>query len=187
MDHPRWAQWRVSTYRWATAAAITAFCGYGASSYYDYGENIYYQDDAVYSGGQQVATSDQYVAAAEQIATSIPPTKNPEWMSLGVFAATQDGQATVPTPTMFFQLNVSKEGIIGGTFRNTTTNTTQPLEGAVDKNSQRAAWVISGKTRPLMEAGLFNLTKESTPTLLHFADGQTQQWLLVRLDEPKEK
>ena len=37
-----------------------------------------------------------------------------------------------------------------------------------------------------METGIFNLTKESAPTLVHFADGQTQQWLLVRLEEPQE-
>ena len=165
---------------------MTAWCGYGASSYYDYGENIYYQEGAVYSDGQQVATEEQYAAAAEEIATAAPQTKNPDWMTLGVFAVTQDGQASGPTPTMFLQLNVSKEGIIAGTFRNTSTNTTQTIEGAVDKQSQRAAWVISGKTRPLMETGIFNLTKDASPALLHFENGQTQQWLLVRLEEPKE-
>ena len=51
----------------------------------------------------------------------------------------------------------------------------------VDKQSQRAAWLISGKTRPIMETGIFNLTKDTAPALVHFADGQTQQWLLVRL------
>jgi hypothetical protein len=37
-----------------------------------------------------------------------------------------------------------------------------------------------------METGIYNLTKDTAPALVHFADGQTQQWLLVRLDEPKE-
>ncbi len=187
MEHPRWANWRVNRpYRWATAALLTGWCGYGSSSYYDYGENIYYQDDAVYSEGQQIATADQYLAAAEQIATSIPPVKDPDWMPLGVFAMTQDSKASGPTPTMFLQLNVSKEGIIAGTLQNTGTNTTQTVEGMVDKNSQRAAWVATGKSRPLMETGVFNLTKDTAPALLHFEDGQTQQWLLVRMDEPKQ-
>jgi hypothetical protein len=35
-----------------------------------------------------------------------------------------------------------------------------------------------------METGIGNLTKEATPTLVHFADGTTQQWLLVRMDKP---
>ncbi len=46
--------------------------------------------------------------------------------------------------------------------------------------------MISAKTRPLMEVGIFNLTKDTAPALVHFADGQTQQALLVRLEEPKE-
>jgi hypothetical protein len=187
MEHPRWAAWRVNApYRWATAALLTGWCGYGSESYYDYGENIYYQEGAVYSEGQQIATADQYAAAAEQIATSIPQVKDPDWMPLGVFAMTQDGKASGPTPTMFLQLNVSKEGIIAGTLQNTGTNTTQTIEGMVDKKSQRAAWVVTGKSRPLMETGIFNLTKDTAPALLHFDDGQTQQWLLVRMDEPKQ-
>ncbi len=59
------------------------------------------QDGAVYSDGQQIATAEQYTTAAEQIATSIPPAQNPDWMTLGVFAITQDGQASGPAPTMF--------------------------------------------------------------------------------------
>jgi hypothetical protein len=35
-----------------------------------------------------------------------------------------------------------------------------------------------------METGIYNLTKDDAPALLHFSDGQTQQWLMVRLDEP---
>jgi hypothetical protein len=171
-------------YRWAAAAALAGWWGFsGAESYYDYGENMYYQDGAVYSDGQQIATADQYAAAAEQIATSVPPVANPDWMPLGVFAVTQDGQASGPAPTLYLQLNISKEGIIAGSLQNTTTGTAQPVEGMVDKNSQRAAFVIAGKTRPLMECGIFNLTKDTAPALVHFPDGQTQQWLLVRMDD----
>jgi hypothetical protein len=35
-----------------------------------------------------------------------------------------------------------------------------------------------------METGIANLTKESTPALIHFPDGTTQQWLLVRMEKP---
>jgi hypothetical protein len=37
-----------------------------------------------------------------------------------------------------------------------------------------------------METGIANLIKDEAPALLHSADGQTQQWLLVRLEEPEE-
>jgi hypothetical protein len=86
---------------------------------------------------------------------------------------------------MYLQLAVSKQGMISGTYQNTATNTTDAVEGMVDKQSQRAAWTAQGKTRPLMETGIVNLTQESAPALVHFADGTTQQWLLVRLDKPQ--
>ena len=56
----------------------------------------------------------------------------------------------------------------------------------IDKTSQRAAWGVAGQERPIMETGIANLTQDQAPALIHFADGQTQQWLLVRLEEPKQ-
>jgi len=64
--------------------------------------------------------------------------------------------------------------------------TSQPVEGMVDKNSQRAAWVVSGTKRPLMEVGIFNLTKDTAPALVHFENAEPQQVLLIRMDEPKK-
>jgi hypothetical protein len=107
-----------------------------------------------------------------------------DWMPLGVFAMTSDGQPTRVDPTMFLQLAVSKQGVISGTFQNTATNAAQAIEGMVDKQTQRAAWTAVGKSRPLMETGISNLTQDTTATLVHFPDGTTQQWLLVRMDKP---
>jgi hypothetical protein len=56
-----------------------------------------------------------------------------------------------------------------------------------DKKSQRVAWNVVDQQRPIMETGLSNLTKDTAPALIHFADGQTQQWLMVRLDDPSAK
>ena len=56
----------------------------------------------------------------------------------------------------------------------------------VDQKSQRSAWTITEKSWPVMETGISNLTQDTAPALLHFEDGQTQQWLLVRIEEPKE-
>ncbi len=154
---------------------------------YSYGENIYYQDDSVYYGDKAVATAEQYTEQAEQIATSVPEAdpEAVEWLSLGVFALTMDGQSTGAEPTKFLQLAVSKEGIISGTLQDTAADSVQSIEGMVDKKSQRAAWTVVNKTRPIMETGINNLAADTAPALVHFADGQTQQWLLVRLEEPK--
>jgi hypothetical protein len=105
-------------------------------------------------------------------------------MPLGVFALTPDGQASGPEPSLFLQLAISKQGVLSGTLYNSATNSTQAIEGMVDKETQRSAWYVTGKTRPIMETGVANLTEDAAPALVHFADGQTQQWLMVRLEEP---
>jgi hypothetical protein len=142
----------------------------------------------VYYGDEPVATQEEYAAQAEAIATNIPNVKPAaeDWMSLGVFAVTSDGEPTGAEPTLFLQLAVSKQGVLSGTLQNTTTESVQSIEGMVDKQTQRAAWTAVGKTRPLMETGIINLTQDTSPALVHFADGTTQQWLLVRIDKPDD-
>jgi hypothetical protein len=180
----------VNWWGWATFGAVTSWLPWGWSQpvSYSYGDNVYYEGDQVYYGDQPVATAEEYAQQAETIATSVPEEKPaPEdWMPLGVFAVTQDGEPSGVDPTMYLQLAVSKQGIIAGTFQNTTTDSVQYVEGMVDKQTQRAAWTAEGKTRPLMETGIVNLTQDTAPALVHFDDGSTQQWLLVRLDKPEQ-
>jgi hypothetical protein len=182
-DNPLWGAWAITRpFRWATWGGVVGWVNYGWTdpAYYNYGENVYY-------GDQAVCSAEEYAQQAEAIAASAPETvpDNAQWMSLGVFALSQDGQKAGPEPTLFLQLVISKEGILSGTLHNTTNNTTQNIEGMVDKASQRAAWNVAGKSRPIMETGMNNLTQDSSPALIHFADGQTQQWLMVRLNEPQ--
>jgi hypothetical protein len=173
---------------WAAWDGLTDWVDYGWSEpiYYNYGENVYYEDGSVYYGDQPVCTEEEYAAQAEAIVMSAPETAPAaeDWMSLGVYAMTSDGQSTGAEPTMFLQLAVSKQGLINGTFQNTATNSVQAIEGMVDKQTQRAAWTAVGKSRPLMETGIGNLTQDTTPALVHFPDGTTQQWMLVRMDKP---
>ena len=191
-ENPGWAAMRITRpYRWATWGAVTGWVGSGWTepTSYSYGDSVYYEGDSVYQGDQVVASAEEYTQQAEEIAASAPevaPDKA-EWLTLGVFAVTPDGQASGPDPSLFLQLAISKEGIISGTLRNTATESTQTVEGMADKASQRAAWTVAGKTRPIMETGISSLTEDTVPALVHFADGQTQQWLLVRLEEPESK
>jgi hypothetical protein len=143
----------------------------------------------VYYGDQLVATADEYTQQAEAIASSIPPDVQPaaeDWLPLGVFAITQDGQSADDEPTMFLQLTVSKQGILTGMFQNTASGVVKTVEGMVDKETQRVAWTAEGESRPLMETGISNLTQDTAGVLVHFADGDTQRWLLARLNQPKQ-
>lgn len=178
---------------WATFATVSAFMpwNWGTGYYYDYGSGgsagyssdtgTMYADEATYS-------SPEYCEQAEQLATSAPeqPPADTEWLSLGVFAMTTEDNSGA-LPNMFLQLAVSKDGIIAGTYQNKTTGKTESLDGMVDKESQRAAWTIYGKNTPIMETGLSNLTMNETQALVHFADGTTQRWLLVRVAKPEDQ
>lgn len=134
-----------------------------------------------------MATSDEYAEQAQTLAASAPEVDDAaDWMTLGVFAITEDGESSGSPPTLFVQLAVNKQGVIAGTFSDTASDKTQPVEGMIDQKSQRSAWAIAEKSWPIMETGISNLTEDTAPALVHFENGQTQQWLLVRIEEPKE-
>ncbi len=188
-ENPGWAAFAVTRpLAWATWGSLGSWCGYGGQpAAYSYGENIYYSGDQVYSGDQAIATTEEYAEQAATLATSVPsqsPDKT-DWLPLGVFALTQDGQASGTEPSIYVQLAISKQGVISGTFKNTLAGKAQPIEGMADKMSQRVAWCLVDQTSPIMETGLSNLTQDTSPALVHFADGQTQQWLMVRIPDPK--
>ena len=192
------AHWRFHQnpvfWSWATFATLSAFMpwNWGSGYYYDYGSGgsggSYPADSGMMYTDESTYSSAEYCEQAEQLATSVPEDApvDTEWMPLGVFAMTVDDNSGA-LPNMFLQLAVSKEGIIAGTYQNKTTGKTQSVEGMVDKESQRAAWTIVEKNTPIMETGLANLTMNETRAVVHFADGTTQRWLLVRVAKPEDQ
>jgi hypothetical protein len=107
-----------------------------------------------------------------------------EWIPLGVFAMVQGEEKDAND---IFQLAINKDGIIRGNYYNALSDTTVPLYGAVDKTTQRAAWTIGEKKEPVYETGIGNLTEAETTMLVHFGKERTQQWMLVRLEQPEEQ
>ena len=81
---------------------------------------------------------------------------------------------------------MNKEGIIRGNYTDTETNKTQVIKGAVDKKTQRVAFTVGDNTSNLIETGLYNLTKDEAPALVHIGEDKTEQWLLVRLKQPSD-
>jgi hypothetical protein len=189
-NHPgAWfaAGWGASTiWHAATWPAIGAWCGWGTAApiVYDYGNNVTYQGDQVYYGDQPVATADQYYQQASDIAQSAPATapdpQSDDWLPLGVFSLIQGDQSDTNT---MFQLAVNKAGVIAGNYNSVLTGTTAPVHGAVDKQTQRAAWTVGENKTTVYDTGISNLTKDEAPVLIHLGNDKTQQWLLVRLKQ----
>jgi hypothetical protein len=86
-----------------------------------------------------------------------------------------------------FQLAVNKKGAIKGTYYNALTNETKPVQGAVDKKTMRAAWIVGDNKDVVYDTGVSNLLKPQSPLLLHIGKDKTEQWTLVRLQESKSK
>ena len=184
-----WNRYNNNWWAFATAGAITSWWINGINRqpvYYDYGTNIYYEGDQVYYQGNPVGTPEEYSQQAQTIAESAPKVDpdDVEWLPLGVFAITEN-EGSIENATLYLQLAISKEGLIGGTFQNTLSEDSFEIEGTVDKESQRAAWGPIGKQWPIMETGLYNLTENEAGALVHFDNGQTQQWTMTRIDDPK--
>ena len=57
----------------------------------------------------------------------------------------------------------------------------------MDKKTQRAAWTIGDNKDNVMETGIYNLTKDEAPMLVHFGKDKTEQWLLVRMDQDEQQ
>jgi hypothetical protein len=100
---------------------------------------------------------------------------------LGVWALTQEEKGDA---VMFYQLAVNKQGEVSGAYSNVLTGETSPVTGSVDFETQRVAWRTGSSDTTAMEANLAGLTKDFTPVFVHYGTGQTQEWLLVRMEDP---
>ena len=173
--------WNACT--WGSAAA---YCGYSQAPpvYYDYGNNVIYEDNSVYVNGENAGTSEQYYDQAAALARAGEQADAPadgDWLPLGVFALTEPNQ---PTSDVTIQLAINKQGVVRGNYTDTVTNQNQLVKGSLDEKSQRVAFTVGDNTTNVVETGLYNLTKDEAPCLIHFGADRTEQWLLVRLHQP---
>jgi hypothetical protein len=150
---------------------------------YAYGETITYEDGNVYYGDELTATEEQYYAQAGEIAAAGQTNRNEDWLPLGVFSIVKekgqsDGDKVV-------QLALNKEGVVRGALHDKLTGKEAAITGAVDKNSQRVAVAFEGNETVVAEMGLYNLTEDEVPVLVHFGPDRRENRLLLRLKQPE--
>jgi hypothetical protein len=183
------ARWVVPNVWLAPAwPTVSVFCGITAPPIsYDYGSNMVIENNNVYMLGDQVATAEEYAAKAQKSARrgrQAKPKEDDVWQPLGVFGLIQGEEKVAQN---IFQLAVNKDRIIRGNYYNAVADENTPVYGSVNLKSQRASWSIGKKKDIVFEAGLDNLTKAETTVLVHYGKESTQQMMLVRLEEPKDK
>jgi hypothetical protein len=159
------------------------YCGCsGSGAYYDYGENVTYNDGNVYYGDQPVATAEQFYDQAETIAAAGPVSTNDEWMPLGVFGVIAEGQTNTEK---LVQLALNKDGAIRGNYQDLLSDKVTPVVGSVDKESQRVALKLEGNDNLVVETGLYNLTNDEVPVLVHFGPDRQEPRTFIRLKQPE--
>ena len=197
VDHPAaWmaAGWGANNaWRAATWASAGVWCGCSSAQpvYYDYGNNVTYEGDNVYVNGQDAGTSSQYYDQSLSLATTGAQADAPsdgDWLPLGVFALSKNAQTK---SDVTIQIAVNKQGVVRGNYTDTATNKVQTIQGSVDKETQKLAFTVGQDTKDVVETGLYNLTKDEAPVIIHFGADRTEQWLLVRLtdnaDQPSQQ
>jgi hypothetical protein len=182
-----WTAWGGLAGWWGMDAAVEPV-------YYDYGDNITYDNDTVYYGSQPEYSAATYYQQAQNLALSAPPQSvqpntpqlqsqySKEWKPLGVFALVANGSGSSSSQMM--QLCVNKAGTIRGNYYNALTNQTQAIRGSIDKKSMRACWVVGNNKNVVYDTGVGNLLKNEAPILVHYSAQGTQQFMLVRLQNP---
>lgn len=181
----KWAM-RATAWTAATWAVAGEYCGCeGSGTYYDYGESVTYDDGTVYYEGEAVATSEQYYSEAEAIAQAGSSNSNDEWLPLGVFAVVAEANQSQTEKVV--QLAINQAGEIRGNLQDMLTEEVTPLIGAVDQQTQRAVFKPESQSAVMVETGLYNLTNDEVPILVHFSPDQQESRMLVRLQPPEEK
>jgi hypothetical protein len=181
-------RWALAVTTWAAADWATAgdYCGCtGDGIYYDYGQNVAYEDGTVYYGDQPVASAEQYYDQAGQIAAAGQESQNEEWLPLGVFAVI--GEPTQTQTDKVVQLAMNKEGVIRGNLQDSLADKVMPVVGAVDKKTQRVAIKLEGNDSVVVETGLYDLTNDEVPVLVHFGSDRQETRTLVRLKQPEDQ
>jgi hypothetical protein len=171
--------WALATWPWAAAYGGCT----GEPIYYDYGSNVAYEDGTVYVDDQPVASAEEYYAQAEQIADAGAQATNEDWLPLGVFAViAEEGQTHTDK---VLQLAVNRDGAIRGNYQDVLTDKVTPVIGSVDKTSQRVSLKLEGNDELVIETGLYNLTNDEVPVLVHFSPDRQEGRVLIRLKQPE--
>jgi hypothetical protein len=104
-------------------------------------------------------------------------------MPLGVFAViSEEGQTQTDK---LLQLAINRDGTIRGNFQDVLTDKITPVHGAVDKTTQRVSMKLEGNDTLIVETGLYNLTNDEVPILVHFGPDRQEGRVLVRLKNPE--
>jgi len=153
---------------------------------YYYGTNIIYRDRIVYINNTKYVSSEEYYhqawylahAPAANVETS---TSEDDWLTLGTFAVYE--QDTEKDTGFVFQLAANNAGHILGNIVDEANDKVWQVVGSVEMETQRVALRLEGDDEWVYECGLWNLTQDTVPMLVHKGAEEQTNWTLIRLTD----
>jgi len=185
LGYQPWSYWYGNP-GWNTFAS---YYGWSTPYYYDYGPggNVVYHTNQVLVNDQPVGTPADYAQSAAELATITPEEMNAphEWIPLGTFIVATSKDDTNPARVAQLAYD-NKTGLISGTIFNRQSGNRYTIQGKVDPQTQRVAFTIGKDPNIVLETGLYNLTQDETPVLVHFGPNKTAIYRFIRLHEPQQ-
>ena len=153
---------------------------------YYYGTNIVYKNNYVYVNDVEYVTADEFYNQAwslahdtEVVVQTSESESEDDWLAMGTFAVfEQDGETGTG---LLIQLATSKTGLIRGNMFQETSEGVWQIFGAVEPKTQRIALRFAEDDEMILECGLWNLTQDTVPMLVHLGAGEHENWTLIRL------
>ncbi|MDR2642296.1 MAG: hypothetical protein LBC74_05840 [Planctomycetaceae bacterium] len=118
------------------------------------------------------------------------------WLPMGTFAlltqeneneniknvnVNEDVNDTQNISQEILQIAVNKMGQVRGNFVDEKNNSIRQMIGAIDPKTQRVALRFADDDKIVWECGLWNLTQDTLPVLIHSGETQIEQKTLIRL------
>lgn len=152
--------------------------------YYSEDGRVYYSRNADEPYFISVESNENYDIDAIALANSKPyvSTNQNDWISLGTFGIFSD-KDTSQMPQEYLSIAISKDGAVSGAYVNVNDNKPMQIIGAVDKRSQRIAWKFVDQDWPVMEAGLYNLTKKESTMAVYLSWFKKQYRVIAQVEE----
>lgn len=175
-DHPNaWRAMHPHADAWAVASYASAAAWLGLAA-----DPVAYVYPASYATTEVVPSNEEQVESAGDLVNAgdlEPNVDSGVWMQLGVYELLPPQRSKAQ---QMVQMSINKDGAIQGAYYDVVSDTTQPLYGSIDKSNQRAAWTVGSGDGVTFETTLDNLTQNQGAVILHFRNGESQQWTLLR-------
>lgn len=137
-------------------------------------------DTSAVSTQSPTATPLDPAASAANLAQlgAAEPGDKAQWMDLGSLALKAAGETKA---TRIVQLSVNRDGVLRGSHYDLLSDQVQTIEGAIDKQTLRAAWKIGHNGKVVFQAPVDELTKPEGSVTAFFPDGSNSAWRTARL------